>query len=429
MHNKKVLFKGVSFGNQEHALERNKIMNYLKKNNIMLVEDINDADVVICDTCLFYFEDSLEAIDFLNKNKNKNAILIVTGVLSAKKELVKNRKGMIFLLNDELHMLDNILKVKYRFDTINEYFFSDFGVYSIFISKGCFQECTFCVDKYGFGKLRSVEPKEIIKLFKRGVENKCKIFHLLGQNTSIYGWDINTNLASLLGNIIKIPGNYKIKLDCVNPDFLIYLEELKPILRSNKISSIRISLNAATDKILNLVGKKFKINDFITFLGWMNKYCYETELIIVLITGYPGENFKDFKKMVGFILKYSNINLIFPIYVYKDIYFAESYKLKDKVNKTEKEIRKVLIDILLILVKHVEIEMRKSSSFKKRLFDAFLHNDSYDEMLDTLLKFNKQIKLENKSLNMLFYKAIYMIEAGDRVRKKRRWPVKRCIKL
>ena len=55
---------------------------------------------------------------------------------------------------------------------------------------------------------------------KKAVNEGIKEIWLTSQDTGCYGFDINTNLPTLLKELVKIPGDFKIRVGMMNPDHM-----------------------------------------------------------------------------------------------------------------------------------------------------------------------------------------------------------------
>ena len=101
---------------------------------------------------------------------------------------------------------------------------------------------------------------------------EVKEIWLTAQDTGCYGKDINSSLPQLLKKIIKIPGNFKIRLGMLNPNHVYeYLNELIEVYKSNKIFKfLHIPVQSGNNQILKKMKRKYTVEQYeeiITKLG------------------------------------------------------------------------------------------------------------------------------------------------------------------
>src|SRR3989344_3100580 len=91
-----------------------------------------------------------------------------------------------------------------------------------------------------------------------------KSINLTATDIGCYGLDIKTNLASLLREILKIKGNFNIKIGMMNPEHVIkYLDELIEIYKNPKIIKfIHIPLQSGSDKVLKEMNRGYTVKQY-----------------------------------------------------------------------------------------------------------------------------------------------------------------------
>ncbi len=372
-----------------------RIKKYLLMNHFVEVYSPGKADYMIISTCGVVRkneENSIRAIQYaLDKNKT-NARIIITGCLSRINPKVIEKLGQfIYIPNGELEQLDAIIHPSCPFngipapDTVKEggsivdylivrsfnrrsalfrklfdiyamnnlflkfsaVYFKYLGLlkknlklnaqiispyYNIKIADGCLSECTFCATKFATKKLQSRPMDEIIVEFTKGVKNGYQVFQLLSEDSGCYGYDIGTDITSLLTEIFKTEGTYRIILIDFNPVWLIKQKDrLLPLLIKNKerIQEIFLPFQSGSDKVLSLMKRQYTTQELLPCLQVLNQTAPVIKIRTSVLVGFPGETEEDFQESVNFI-KNTHFYEV-AVNRYEDRPLTESSRFVDKI--------------------------------------------------------------------------------------------------
>jgi len=170
---------------------------------------------------------------------------------------------------------------------------------------GCLGECSYCKTRHARGSIVSYKPSAIIKQLKTALKEGIKEFHLTSQDNGAYGLDINTNLPELLRSILAIKGDFRIRLGMINPEHtLVYLDQLIKIYQHEKMFKfLHLPVQSGSNKILKLMKRKYKKEDFIKIVNAFKKAIPELTLATDVICGFPGESESDFSETVEILKK------------------------------------------------------------------------------------------------------------------------------
>ncbi len=171
------------------------------------------------------------------------------------------------------------------------------------IEEGCEQFCSYCIVPYARGKVRSQPPDLVREDFRRLLERGFKEIVLAGIHLGSYGKDLGIHLSDLLRELVKIPGDYRIRLGSIEPyDLSDSLLEL--ITGSDKIcQSLHIPLQSGCDQILELMNRGYDTSFYARLLS---KIRARNPLIGIgtdIIVGFPGETEAGFETARDFILQ------------------------------------------------------------------------------------------------------------------------------
>jgi len=166
-------------------------------------------------------------------------------------------------------------------------------------------DCSFCITKLAKGNLQSFPKEDIINEIKKRIEEGYKRINLTSTDNGCYGLDINTSLVSLLKNITEIPGDFKIRIGMINPNYAkLYLNDLIKIYKSDKIIKfLHIPVQSGSNKILKDMNRKYKVQDFINVVSKFRKNILGINISTDIIVGYPTESEEDFEETLNLVKK------------------------------------------------------------------------------------------------------------------------------
>src|SRR3989344_8251368 len=206
----------------------------LKEADFELVENIEDAYVIIHNICTVESPDKnvfFKNLDIL-KEENPNQIHIIAGCIPQGDQQklkqyslvgAKQIHNIVQVVEEALH--DNVLQLlnndempplnlpKVRKNPIVEI---------LPINRGCLGET-----KKARGNLVSYPLAEIIEVATKAVKDGVKEIWLTSQDTFCYGFDIGTDLPTLLEQLLQIPGDFKIKIEMGNAE---HMQKIAPKL-------------------------------------------------------------------------------------------------------------------------------------------------------------------------------------------------------
>lgn len=181
------------------------------------------------------------------------------------------------------------------------------------ISSGCMDACSFCSTRLVKGRLFSFPPEQIVDEVKNCVTDGCKEIWITGQDTCCYGFDRKTNLAKLLSEIVKIEGDFLVRVGMGNPRHLPkYLEEFVEIMKHPKIFKfVHLPVQAGSDNTLKHMRRGHDVKTFVDIVNKLREAVPEITISTDIIVGHPGETHEDFEKTLKLVeyLQINNINI------------------------------------------------------------------------------------------------------------------------
>lgn len=309
----------ITYGCQMNFNESAKMTHLLKNNGYNMVENYEDANLVLINTCTIREGAAVKVYSELGrlkelKNIKKDMIIGVTGCLAQEeRENFINRTPYVDIVlgNQNIAMLPDILDdisqgkkniiMTNDKDILPKRIDADFGndiVASIAISYGCNNYCTFCIVPHVRGRERSVPMEQILGDVKKYVKKGYREILFLGQNVNSYGNDFrkddNITFAKLLEQSAQIEGDFWIKY--VSPHPKDFNEDVIKVIKENpKISRmLHLPLQSGSSKILKKMRRGYTKEEYIALAKKIKEQIPDIALTTDIIVGFPGETDEDF---------------------------------------------------------------------------------------------------------------------------------------
>lgn len=181
----------------------------------------------------------------------------------------------------------------------------------LLLSTGCLSECSYCSERYVFRTHKSRPEEQIVKEFRNGVDRGFNLFTLEAYDTGTYGFDIQTNVLSLLNKLHACASDSsRIEILNLNPRYLIeYFPSLTDIFKLGKISMVQVPVQSGSNHVLELMNRQYEISRFRECITNINSEFPHIRLDTHFIVGHPGEREQDFQQSLNLIrhLKFHKI--------------------------------------------------------------------------------------------------------------------------
>tara|TARA_B100001059_G_scaffold90893_1_gene89655 strand:+ start:1996 stop:3276 length:1281 start_codon:yes stop_codon:yes gene_type:complete len=308
--------------------DSNKMGDVLKaSHNLDLTEDINEADVLLINTCSIREKAEDKLFHQLGrwrklKEKNPNLVIGVGGcVASQEGDLILKRAPYVDMIfgPQTLHRLPNMLNealndheitVDISFPEIEKFDHlpephSDGASAFVSIMEGCSKYCTFCVVPYTRGEEISRPFIDVFREVELLADQGVKEVNLLGQNVNSYRGLMDdgevADLALLISIIAQIEGIDRIRFTTSHPvefsDRLIDTYAEVPEL----VSHLHLPVQAGSDKILSLMKRGHTAIEYKSKIRKLKQVRPDISISSDFIIGFPGETENDFNDTVSLI--------------------------------------------------------------------------------------------------------------------------------
>jgi MiaB-like tRNA modifying enzyme len=176
----------------------------------------------------------------------------------------------------------------------------------ISIAEGCLGSCTYCATRLARKELISFEIESIVNEAKQVIDQGFKEIQLTSQDLGVYGLDKGKQLLpSLLKELIKIDGDFRIKLGMMNPGHVRkIINKLIPLYKSDKLYKfIHLPLQTGDNDLLKKINRKYSIDDFEYVCKLFRKTFKDSIIATDIIVGHPLETEESFEKTLKVIKK------------------------------------------------------------------------------------------------------------------------------
>lgn len=377
----------ISLGCEKNLVDSEMILGLLKKSDIEIVNSMEDADIIIINTCGFIASAKEEAIntifDALDFKKDGKKIIVcgclVERYLDELKKEIKEVDEWIPI--KDYYRFGDIIKQYLRDDSLAlEYLKMDSRLIStpahlayVRIADGCLHRCSYCAIPLIRGNLKSRGEDEIVaEVLEYAKEGRTEIC-LISQDTSAYGYDIHTNLTSLLKKLIKIDGIKWFRLLYLYPSEI--KDDLIKLIKENDkiIPYFDIPLQHASDKILKYMKRIGDLASIKALLTKIKKEIPSAILRTTMMVGFPHESEKDFNILLDFIKEFKFNHL--GAFTYSKEEDTASFLMSGQVSE---KVKKERLNILMDKQRWISFSLNKEMIGKT--YDCII--EKYDEEED-----------------------------------------------
>lgn len=320
----------ISLGCDKNRVDLEHMLGTLKDFGFNIIEDIEEAQIIIVNTCAFISPAIKEAIDnillAIKQKNNKCEKVIVTGCLNERYfDEIKQEFPEVdcfVRIKDNDNIIKTILKlydveVKDRYKNEGRLLTTLSHYAYLKIADGCNNGCAYCTIPRIRGRYKSVPMEDLVKEAKELASKGVKELIIVAQDITRYGEDLYNQfmLIPLLEKLSKIKGIEWIRLHYLYPE-MITDEFLEYINSNDKICKyLDIPLQHISDKILYDMNRRCDETTTRQLIEKIKTKYPQFALRTTFIVGFPGETNKQFKELVQFI-KTSEIPNVgfFPFY-------------------------------------------------------------------------------------------------------------------
>ena len=302
------------------------IMSGLLAQDYIFIENPEEADIIVVNTCTFIKsakEESIETIFEMSRFKESGTCqtLIATGCLAQQygQELMQDIPELDGVLGTgNINEITKLVQASEGTRTTlikggspdflpNELMprkrsTPDYLGY-VKVAEGCDNYCTYCVIPYVRGRFRSRSEESVLREVQEMAGQGVKEIMIMAQDTTRYGQDLTgeLRLPQLIQQLAQIEGIEWIRLMYCYPER--FTDELIETMRQEpKVCRyIDLPLQHADNKILKEMNRRGTIEEAETLIGKLRNAMPDIAIRTTMITGFPGESEQEFQTLVDFI--------------------------------------------------------------------------------------------------------------------------------
>lgn len=350
----------VTFGCAQNENDSEKIRGLLYEVGYSMTDSLENADIVIYNTCAIRENAELKIFGNIGKLKalkkaNPNMIVAVCGCMVMQEHIVEKIKksypfvDIVFGTN-AIEILPQLIYNCYtenkkqilspeerrEFDDDVPILRQSKSKASISIMYGCDNFCSYCIVPYVRGRERSRQPEDILREFTELVDRGYKDITLLGQNVNSYGkkLDREFDFADLLRLLCTVKGDYVIHFMSSHPrDFT---KKVIDVIRDNPQISrqIHLPVQAGNDRILKEMNRHYTIEQYMDIINYAKEQIPGVTFSTDIIVGFPGETFEEYLDTEK-LVKEVRFTQIFN-YIYSKRNGTRAAKMEDNITHEEK---------------------------------------------------------------------------------------------
>ena len=311
-----------TYGCQMNVNDSEVILSILQDAGYALTENIEQADVILANTCSI--RDNAEQriwgrIDQfkIQKKKRKGVIIGIVGCMAErlKDELLKavdivagpdSYRSMPELLKavaPESPQIDVLLSHEETYADISPVRLDKNGI-SAFISimRGCNNVCSYCIVPYTRGRERSRDAHTIVREAQELWENGYKEVTLLGQNVDSYQWE-GVDFADLLEMVAAVNPELRVRFSTSHPkdisDKVIYTMAR----HANICRHIHLPVQSGSSVMLEKMRRKYDREWYLERVDKIRSVMPDCGITTDVIAGFSGETEQDHQDTLSLMEK------------------------------------------------------------------------------------------------------------------------------
>lgn len=318
------------------------IEHYLNESGYYITNSIEDADVLILNTCGVKKQSEDKIVDFVKRLNRRfpHKKLIITGCLPLinferiTKELkfsavtgpslgrrilevieaVKSGDSIVMYLDSNFYGRECPVELRVNLENAVSF--------PIGVSSGCLDKCSFCGTRHARRSVKSLPVEVVLKLINNMMKKGVKEFLLTSSDMGAYGFDLSPRISmiDLLRAISSLEGSFVVRIGMMNPRWAYkWIDELIELFRSSEkfYYFLHIPVQCGSDRLLKIMRRGHGTEEYVEVVKRLRKevdsrFSIETDVIV----GHPGEGDRDFEETLILLKEsepdYVNISKFFP---------------------------------------------------------------------------------------------------------------------
>lgn len=302
----RVAFK--TLGCRVNLYETDALASQFKAAGYEVVENEDDADIYIVNTCTVTNQSDQKCRQALNqiRRSHPTAVIAATGCMvnHRKQEMLASGVINFAIDNERKYSLFNIIDSFMKGEPVDsEGFDKDLFSYSpafdtfhtrslIKIHDGCNNFCSYCIIPNVRGRATSRCDKEIYENIRQVVAHGFKEIVLTGVNMGRYKFQ-DVDFEHLIENILKIDGDFRVRISSIEPDN--FSDRFLSLFENPKLAPhMHICLQSGAENTLREMHRHYTAAQFREMCDRIKSAVPDFNITTDVIVGFPGETEEDF---------------------------------------------------------------------------------------------------------------------------------------
>ncbi len=350
-----------TYGCQMNVVDSEVVVAILQQHQYSLTEDIDEADLVLVNTCSI--RDNAEQRvrarlkDFRKlKNKKRPVSVGVIGCMAerVKEQLLEEEPVVDLVVGPDAYRdlpallqevesgqkgINTILSLEETYGDIRPVRMDRNHVTSfVAIMRGCNNFCAYCVVPGTRGRERSRDPETILReatdLFSKGYREVT----LLGQNVNSYRWKEGKSplkFEKLLERVAGIDPSFRVRFATSHPKDMS--DELLKVIAQypNLCRSIHLPVQSGSTSVLERMKRRYTREHYMDRIKVIRNYLPDATISTDIIAGFCGETEEEHQQTLS-LMKWAKYDFA---YMFKYSERPETFaaeKFKDDVSEAVK---------------------------------------------------------------------------------------------
>jgi len=349
-----------TYGCQGNVSDGERIMGMLSAMGFEFTDEVNDADLVLYNTCAVreHAEDrvygNVGALKHL-KRRHPDTIIALCGCMVQQEQVaerIRNSFPYVSLVfgTHVIHRLPELLytylsrgKRVFELSQSDSTIHEDVPVYRdrgirawLPVMYGCNNFCTYCIVPYVRGRERSRTPEHIEAEFRSVIDAGYRDVTLLGQNVNSYrtGDGDNADFADLIRRLDSVEGEYWLRFMTSHPKDCSM--ELLDAMRdcSHVARHLHLPFQSGSDEILRRMNRRYTREHYLSLIRAARERMPDISLTSDVIVGFPGETEEQFCETLSLIEEVGFTSLY--TFIYSPRPGTPAAEMEDPVTREEK---------------------------------------------------------------------------------------------
>lgn len=308
----------IHLGCSKNLVDTEMTIGLFKNNEYKIVNNPEDADILVINTCGFILSAQEEAINTILEmaeyKKKRCKYLIVMGCLVQrfKEELKKEIPEVDLWIKYDSYstiweQIEKVIKPektnKQNLDFLDRTITTGENFAYLRIAEGCSNFCTYCAIPKIRGKFISRTMEDILEEAQKLAKEGYQELIVIAQDTTKYGIDIygKPRLAELLQELCKIDGIKWIRFLYSYPE-TITDELIEVVKKEDKICKyFDIPIQHISDSVLKRMNRKSNGESIRKVIEKLRKEIPNVVIRTTVMVGFPGETKQDFEELYNFV--------------------------------------------------------------------------------------------------------------------------------